>query len=104
MRAVKLCKGENLAGALRRFTASRNLWDAGATPVTGTVSEGTKDMDSGERESVTEGAESPRDVAASMTLHEDAGKTDSAEDDLKGKPVAQVGMEKVRENLAGSQP
>lgn len=107
LRAVKML-GEQCAAALganvRGLTASRNLWDA--KPVRGpgapgSVS-GTKDMDTGERESVTEGSESPKDVAESMKKHEDAGKTDSAGDDLKGKPVAQAAAEEVREDLAGS--
>jgi len=108
MRAVQnLCKGGRLT--VRQFTASRSCWEEGATPVRGpgalgNVSGGTKDMESGDRESVTEGSESPRDIADTMAKHDDAGKTDSAQDELKGKPVAQAGVEQVREDLAGSQP
>lgn len=113
LRAVKLLFGEHGAPAMvttvRQFTASTALWDVGAMPVRGpgapgNASQGTKDMDSGEREAVTEGSESPKDVAESMKQHEDAGKTGSADEELKGKPVAQVGVEKVREDLAGSSP
>ena len=111
LRAVKLL-GEQYApvtavlGTLRQFTASRSLMADGADPVTtpgspGNVSAGSKDMESGEREAVTEGSESPRDVAESMNQHDDAGKTDSAED-LEGKPVGKADTESVREDIAGS--
>lgn len=95
MRVVKFL-GENRAPTLvsvRHFTASRSLWVAGA-PGSGT--EGTKDVDSGERES--ESLESPQDVKK----HEDDGKKDRDEEELQEKPVVQVGIEKVRDNLAGS--
>lgn len=94
IRVMKLL-GENRASMLvnvRHFTASRNFWVAGA-PGSGT--EGTKDMDSGERES--ESSENPQDAKQ----REDDGKTDRDEE-LQEKPVAQVGIEKVRDNLAGS--
>jgi hypothetical protein len=50
---------------------------------------------------VTEGSESPKDVAASMKQHDNAGKSDSAED-LKGKPVGEADKQEVREDIAGS--
>ena len=111
LRAVKVL-GEQYApvtavlGTVRQFTASRSLLAQGADSVTGpgsggNVSAGSKDIESGERESVTEGSESPKDVAASMKQHDDAGKSDSAED-LKGKPVGEADKQEVREDIAGS--
>jgi len=68
----------------------------------GSVS-GTKDMNVGDRESVTEGAESPKDVADTLKQHDDASKTDST-GDLNRKPVGQADKEQVREDIAGSSP
>lgn len=68
----------------------------------GSVS-GNKDMNVGDRESVTEGAEGPKDVADSMKKHDNAGKTDST-GDLSGKPVGNAATQDVREDIAGSTP
>ncbi|KAG0580352.1 hypothetical protein KC19_4G167300 [Ceratodon purpureus] len=92
-------------GAVRHFTASRSLFAQGADAVTGpgspgSVSAGSKDMESGDRESVTEGGESPKDVAESMKQHDNAGLSDSVED-LKGKPVGKTDKEGVRDDIAG---
>lgn len=103
MRMVKL-SGETCApllGMVRHFTTSRSIWVAGAQPdhSPGSATEGSVDTESSSRESVAEGLENATTNVKQQ--QQDAGKADSAEEELQEKPVTQVGIEKVRDNLAG---
>lgn len=102
MRAVKFF-GEQYApvtsvlATVRQFTSSRMLMAdvVGETAnkavrgpgSPGAVSSGVKDMESGDREAVTEGAEGPEDVANTMKKRDNAELGDSTAEGLKGMPV-----------------
>lgn len=96
LRAVKsLGEHPNQRGAGHGGASTRLMADGVSGPGgRAAQSEGVKDMNSGDRESVTEGSESHRDVSESMKQHRDAGKSDDLAG-LTGKPEEKVDKQQL---------
>jgi hypothetical protein len=88
-----------VVSSLRQITTSSLLMTGEKSgglrgPGIAAPNEGSKDMSISDRETVTEGSESPKDVAEDIKDHKDAGKdTMSKAEELKGKPPAPEGPE-----------